>query len=107
VVPEGRTLILRSPLNIGAGAELIIEGTVLVARPNGRLNNQGAGSTITIAEGGRLINNRHVENVTGSVLINDGIIVNHERFEVRAGVEFQQGLVEGVPLNIHPNAIIS
>jgi len=106
VVPEGRTLILRSPLNVGRGAELIIYGTVLVARPSGRLNNQGNGSTIIIAEGGRLINNRHVENVTGSVFINDGVLVNHERFEVRAGVEFQQGRTEGVALNVNQNAIV-
>ncbi|MCL2427041.1 MAG: alpha/beta hydrolase-fold protein [Oscillospiraceae bacterium] len=108
VVPEDRTLILHSPLNVGSNATLIIEGTVVVAGPNGRINSQGRGSTVQIAEGGTLINNVWVENVTGSIFENEGTIINNGRFEIRGGVTFYNGgdVVGQNDLRIHRDAIV-
>ncbi|MCL2424715.1 MAG: hypothetical protein FWD05_00080 [Oscillospiraceae bacterium] len=107
VVPQGRTLIVATTLNIEREAELVIKGTVLVLE-GGRINNQGSGTggTITIAETGTLMNYGHVENVSRSTLANNGTIVNNGRFEVRADVTFYDyGHVEGQNLlNINRNA---
>jgi len=90
VVPAGSTLYVETTLNIQGNAELIIEGRIVVL-PGGRINNQGSsGGTITIADGGILTNNGHVENVTNSRLNNNGTIINNARFEVRAGVTFTE-----------------
>ncbi|MCL2425713.1 MAG: hypothetical protein FWD05_05195 [Oscillospiraceae bacterium] len=106
-VPEGRTLVVATTLNIQGGAELIIEGTVIVLE-GGRINNQGGsrGGTITILPGGRLENNGHVENVTNSTLVNNGTIVNNGRFEVRANTNYHSyGVVAGsVAPNVNRNA---
>ncbi|MCL2425140.1 MAG: glycosyl hydrolase 53 family protein [Oscillospiraceae bacterium] len=108
IVPVGRTLYIETALNIQGDAQLIIEGTVEVL-PGGRINNQGGrGGTITIAEGGTLINNGHVENVTNSTLANYGTIENNGRFEVRARVTFYaHGHVTGTnALNVNRDAIV-
>jgi hypothetical protein len=108
VIPAGRTLYVESTLNVQGNAELIIEGNVVVLE-GGRINNQGGlGGTITIADGGILTNYGHVENATNSSINNHGTIINNSRFEVRAGVTFNNtGYVKGeTPLNIHRNTII-
>ena len=106
VIPVGRTLTVISTLNVQGGAELVIEGTLVVLE-GGRVNNQGgAGGTISIADGGSLVNYGHVENVTNSAVINYGLITNNNRFEVRAGTRLHDcGVVVGT-LNIHRNAVI-
>ncbi|MCL2425139.1 MAG: fibronectin type III domain-containing protein [Oscillospiraceae bacterium] len=108
VIPEGRTLYVATTLNVQGDAELIIEGTVVVL-PGGRINNQGSrGGTITIVEGGTLVNDGHVENVTNSTLANYGTIVNNSRFEVRARVTYyDRGDVIGTTaLSVHRDAIV-
>jgi len=107
VIPEGRTLYVATTLNVQRDAELVIKGTVVVL-PGGRINSQGNGSTITIAEGGQLINNGHVENVSGSVIVNHGTITNNARFEVRARTTLRNaGTIDGTnPLTIHRDAIV-
>jgi len=117
VVPEGRTLYVESILNVRRDATLIIEGTVVVLE-GGRLNSDGHNTsldtgTIIIAEGGKLINYGYTEIAMRSTLTNNGTITNNGttgnlgRFEVRAGVEFLQGLVDGTrALTIHREAII-
>jgi len=103
VIPTDTILIVENRLNVHG--TLLIEGTVIVLE-GGRINNQGNGSTITIAEGGVLINNGYVENVTGSNIIYAGTIINNDRFEVRAGVVLcsHSGTIIG-NLNIHRNFI--
>ncbi|MCL2424957.1 MAG: hypothetical protein FWD05_01320 [Oscillospiraceae bacterium] len=109
IVPADRILYIETTLNIQRDAELIIKGAVVVL-PGGRINNQGSGAgggTITIAEGGALVNNGHVENVTNSTLNNFGTIANRARFEVRTGVTFLEccdSVVTG-NLNINRGAI--
>lgn len=105
VIPVGRTLTVISTLNVQGGAELVIEG-MLVVLEDGRVNNQGGvGGTIVIAYGGRFINYGHVENVTNSAVVNYGTIENNARFEIRAGTRFHDcGEVIGT-LSIHRNAI--
>ena len=108
VIPVGTTLTVTTALNVSGGAELVIEGTLVVAE-GGRINNQGgAGGTIRIAQGGRLVNNAHVENVTNSTIINNGTIINNARFEIRANTTFHNlGVVAGTnQLNIHRNATV-
>ena len=106
VIPEGRTLTITHTLNVQGNAKLVIEGTVIVAE-GGRINNQGgAGRTIMIAPGGELINYGHVENVTNSMVVNLGTIVNHNRFEVRANTSFYNGGEVIGDINVHRNAII-
>jgi len=108
VIPEGRTLTVTTALNVQGNAELIVEGTLVVA-PGGRINNQGgAGGTIRIAPGGTLINYGHIENVTNSTFANNGTVVNNARIEVRAGVTFyDRGIIMGPSLlNIHRNAFV-
>ncbi|MCL2427140.1 MAG: endo-1,4-beta-xylanase [Oscillospiraceae bacterium] len=107
VVPAGSTLIIETTLNVQRDAKLIIEGTVIVL-DGGRINNQGNNSSIIIAEGGILVNDGHVENVSGSAVTNYGTIINNARFEVRARATLTN---EGVimpnnALNIHRDAII-
>ena len=109
IIPEGRTLYIETTLNVQREAELIIEGTVVVL-PEGRINNQGnntSGGTITIADGGMLVNDGYVENVSGSRVFNCGMIINNARFEVRARTVFiNGGVVDGTrELNIHRDAI--
>ena len=108
VVPAGRTLYVESVLNIQGNAEIVIEGNVVVLK-GGRINNQGgAGGTITIAQGGILVNNGHVENVTNSTLNNYGTIVSNARFEIRTGVTFLEccdSVVIGV-LNMPTRGVI-
>jgi len=108
VVPEGRTLTIETTLNVQRDANLIVEGTLIVAE-GGRLNNQGNGSRITIASGGRLINHGHVENVSRSIISNCGEIINMRRFEVRAETQFsldECGTIENSgQLNIHRDAV--
>ena len=105
VIPMGRTLIVETTLNVHGTVE--IEGTLIVL-DGGRINNQ-KGGTINIAEGGRLINDGHVENVTGSFVVNAGTITNNARFEVRAGTALTDaGLIDGsTALRINRDAIIS
>jgi len=107
VIPAGRTLTVTTTLNISGNAELIVEGTLIVAE-GGRINNQGsAGGTIRVATEGNLVNNGWVENVTNSTFENNGTITNNGRFEVRAGVTFyDQGTVTGTPLNINRYATV-
>ena len=106
VIPEGRTLTVTTTLNVSGNAELIVEGTIVVA-DGGRINNQGgSGGSIVIATDGEIINHGHVENVTNSTLINHGTIVNNNRFEVRAGTNFFDGGNIVGDINIHRNAII-
>jgi len=109
VIPEGRTLTVVNTLNVQGGAELIVEGR-LVVEEGGRINNQGGtGGTIVIRDNGVLVNNGHVENVTNSEVMNYGTIVNNARFEIRAGTRFHScygEVIETTPLNIHRNAII-
>jgi len=106
VIPEGRTLTVVTTLNVQGNAELIINGT-LVVQDGGRVNNQGgAGGTIRIANGGRLVNYGHVENVTNSAVINYGTIVNNARFEVRAHTRLHNcGEIIGT-INVHRDANI-
>jgi len=109
VVPAGRTLYIETTLNVQRGAELVIEGTVVVL-PGGRINNQGnntSGGAITIEDGGRLVNDGHVENVSNSNVFNYGTIINNGRFEVRARTVFiDEGVVDGTtPLSIHRDAV--
>jgi len=104
IIPAGRTLYVQTSLNVHRDAELIIEGR-LVVLPGARINNQGNDSTITIAQGGTLVNNNHIENVSGSVIVNNGTIVNFARFEIRANTAFYAGNVLLTPLNVHRNAI--
>jgi len=112
VIPADTTLIVATTLNVSRDAELIVEGTLLVL-PGGRINNQGTstgiGGTITIAPGGTVINYGHVENVSNSVVVNYGTIVNNERFEIRANTRFHDcGVVSGeAQLRIHRDAITS
>ncbi|MCL2425398.1 MAG: Ig-like domain-containing protein [Oscillospiraceae bacterium] len=93
VIPAGRTLTVETALNIQRGAELIVEGTLVISA-NGRLNNQGGNQTtvsrITVAPGGRIIIEGWVENVTGSVFTNAGVveITSSGRMNIRAGVSF-------------------
>ncbi|MCL2425486.1 MAG: DUF4832 domain-containing protein [Oscillospiraceae bacterium] len=112
VIPEGRTLYVQTTLNIQRGdVEFIIEGN-LVVLPGGRVNNQGNGSTITVADGGRLIVNGWVENVTGSNFFNEGnVVVGSEgRFTVRASVNYcwdvcgDVRLYDGANVSIHRDA---
>jgi len=116
VVPAGRTLYVETILNVRRDATLIIEGTVVVLE-GGRLNSDGhlsAGTgTIIIAEGGKLVNYGYVEIAQRSELTNNGTITNNGtagnlgRFEVRTGVIFTRGLVDGTrALTIHREAII-
>jgi len=108
IIPAGKTLTVETVLNVQGGAELVVEGTLIVL-PGGRINNQGgAGGKITIAPGGRLINNGHVENVSNSTVINNGTIINNDRFEIRANTTFDNsGVVLGErPMNIHRNATL-
>jgi len=110
VVPAGRTLIVRTRLNIQGAAELVINGTLIVEE-GGRVNNQGGpyGGTITVAPGGEFVNNGHVENVTNSTVMNRGTIINNARFEVRANTTlcYCDGYILGTtPLNIHRYAIL-
>jgi len=107
VIPAGRTLTVTTTLNISGNAELIVEGTLVVAE-GGRINNQGSsGGTIRVATGGNLVNNGWVENVTNSTFANNGTITNNGRFEVRAGVIFyDQGTVTGTPPNVNRNATV-
>ncbi|MCL2424898.1 MAG: metallophosphoesterase, partial [Oscillospiraceae bacterium] len=111
-IPAGRTLTVETALNIHRGAELIVEGTLIIAA-GGRLNNQGVGSKITIAYGGELIVYGWVENVSGSTFTSAGeIIINDTaRVNIRAGVFFcieEYGIVTvhspGI-LNINRDAI--
>jgi len=112
VIPEGRTLTVRTTLNVQRGATLVVEGA-LVVEASGRVNNQGGvgmtqAGTIVIAPEGSLRNFGYVENVSNSTIRNYGSIVNHQRFEVRAGTNFLGAVgstIEGsVQLNIHRNA---
>ena len=107
IIPAGSTLTVETALNIHRGAHLIVEGTLVISA-NGRLNNQGVGSNITIAPGGELIVNGRVENVTGSTFINTGEITINDtgRLDIRAGTFFclEYGTVEGTP-NINRDAI--
>ena len=116
VVPEGRTLLVDTILNVRRDATLIIEGTVIILG-GGRLNSDGHASsgtgTIIIAEGGKLVNNGYVEIAMKSVLTNEGAITNNGttgnlgRFEVREGVQFTRGVVDGTrALTIHRLAVI-
>lgn len=111
VVPEGRTLVLHSPLNVNGDTTLIIKGTVVVAAPNGRINNQGGaiGGTIQIADGGILLNDGWVENVTNSTLSNYGTIINNGRIEIRSRVTFiDRGYLLGLnSLGVHRDAIVT
>jgi len=105
VVPAGRTLYVSSILNIRRDATLRIEGTVVVLE-SGRLNSDGhataATGTLVVATGGTLINYGYVEIAQRSTLTNLGTITNHNRFEIRIGVVFARGLVNGTrPLTIH------
>ena len=112
VIPAGRTLTVTTALNVQHNATLIIEGTLIVA-DGGRINNQGSADpdragTIIIAPGGRLINYGHVENVSNSTVRNHGVIVNNQRFEVRARTNLLstvESVIEGsVALNVHRDA---
>jgi len=107
VIPAGKTLYVESTLNIQGNAEIVIEGNLVILE-GGRINNQGGGGgTITIAQGGVLVNNGHVENVTNSTFNNYGTIENNARFEVRTGVTFLEccdSVVIG-NLNINRGAI--
>jgi len=112
VIPAGRTLTVTTTLNVQHNATLIIEGTLIVAN-GGRINNQGSADpdragTIIIAPGGRLVNYGHVENVSNSTVRNHGIIVNNQRFEVRARTNLLStidSVIEGsVALNVHRDA---
>jgi len=110
VIPEGKTLYVSTILNVRRDANLIVEGTLVVLE-GGRVNNDGhptaGGGTITIAEGGMLVNDGYVENVSKSSVINNGVITNNARFEVRAGTVFaDEGVVRGLSrLNIHRDAV--
>ena len=97
-------------------ATLRIDGTLVILE-GGRLNSDGhatAGTgTIVIAEGGKLVNEGYVEIAQRSTLTNLGTITNDGttgnlgRFEVRAGVEFTRGTVDGSrALTVHRDAII-
>ncbi|MCL2425483.1 MAG: DUF4832 domain-containing protein [Oscillospiraceae bacterium] len=112
VVPEGRTLYIQTTLNVQRGdVELQIYGNVVVL-PGGRINNQGNGSTITVEDGGNLIVNGWVENVTGSRFFNEGnVTVGSEgRFTVRASVYYcwecsgDVYLYDGANISIHRDA---
>ncbi|MCL2425106.1 MAG: hypothetical protein FWD05_02095 [Oscillospiraceae bacterium] len=106
VIPEGSILTVTTTLNVSGNAELVVEGTLVVAE-GGRVNNQGgSGGTITLE--GALVNNGWVENVTNSTFVNNGTIENNGRFEVRASATLNNyGDVEGTPLNINRNAIVT
>jgi len=111
VIPEGRTLFITTALNIQRGAELVIEGNVVVLE-SGRINNQGSsagGGKITIAENGTLINDGYVENVSNSSVINLGTIINNARFEVRASTRFvnEGEVIANTPLTINRSAILT
>jgi len=84
IVPTGVTLYVETRLNIQNNAELTILGTVVIL-DEGRVNNQGSGNggTITIEEGAALINNGVFENTLRSTLINDGVINNNGRLDIR------------------------
>ena len=108
VIPEGRTLTVVTAFNISGNAEVAIAGTIIVAY-GGRINIQGGlGGTLRILSSGTLINYGQVEGVTNSFVINQGRIVNNNRFEIRANTTLHNtGVIEGTtPLNIHRNAII-
>jgi len=87
-IPAGRILTVETALNAQRGAEIVVEGTLVIA-DIGRLNNQGGG-TIRVAPGGRLIIHGWVENVTGSTFTNAGDIIITEigRLNIRAGVSY-------------------
>lgn len=110
IVPQGSILRVTTALNIRHDAELVIEGTLVVAE-SGRINNDGSsnsgGGTITIREGGKLENYGYVENVSGSSIYNFGAIENNGRFEVRARTKLIDGgkLIANKPFNIHKDAI--
>ncbi|MCL2427209.1 MAG: metallophosphoesterase family protein [Oscillospiraceae bacterium] len=89
VIPDGVTLTVETALNSQRDAHIVIEGTLIIA-DIGRLNNQGNRSTITVADGGRLIIYGWVENVTGSIFINDGEVILRDsgRLNIRAGVSY-------------------
>jgi hypothetical protein len=109
-IPEGRTLIIETTLNVHRGADLRVYGTLVIAE-SGRLNNQGGAdgalrSRITVASDGILINHGRVENVTGSVISNCGAIINTGGFNIRAGTLYSLrdcGTFEGT-YNKHANA---
>ncbi|MCL2425200.1 MAG: S8 family serine peptidase [Oscillospiraceae bacterium] len=112
VIPEGRTLTVDTALNIHRDATLVVEGTLVISG-SGRLNNQGVGSNIVIADTGRLVVNGWVENVSGSRITNAGEIeiASTGRLNVRANVSFcleECGTVdntaEGI-FNVHRDAI--
>ncbi|MCL2425485.1 MAG: DUF4832 domain-containing protein [Oscillospiraceae bacterium] len=112
VIPEGRTLYIRTTLNVQRGdVELQIYGN-LVVLPGGRVNNQGNGSTITVEDTGNLVVNGLVENVTGSRFFNEGnVTVGSEgRFTVRASVYYcweccgDVYLYDGANVSIHRDA---
>jgi len=112
VIPEGRTLYIQTTLNVQRGdVELQIYGN-LVVLPGGRVNNQGNGSTITVADGGNLIVNGLVENVTGSRFFNEGNVTvgSNGRFTVRASVYYcweccgDVYLYDGANISIHRDA---
>ncbi|MCL2426581.1 MAG: hypothetical protein FWD05_09625, partial [Oscillospiraceae bacterium] len=104
VVPVGRTLYVQNTLNVQRDAELIVEGRLVILQ-DGRLNNQGNGSTITIAAGGVLENYGRVENVSRSYFVNNGLIINNGRIDIRAQTRYIRGTVEGNPPNINRDAI--
>jgi len=117
VVPEGKTLYVSTILNVRRDATLQINGTVVILE-GGRLNSDGHATSgtgkIIIASGGKLINEGYVEIAQRSVLTNGGTITNNGttgnlgRFEVRAGVAFTRGIVDGTRgLTINRDAVIS
>jgi len=116
VIPEGRTLTVTTSLNIQRNSTLLVEGTLIVAE-GGRINNQGGtdplrgGGTIVVAPTGRLLNNGHVENVSNSSVYNYGIIINNQRFEVRADTnltnEAGSAIIGSAPLNTHRDANVN
>jgi len=111
VIPEGVTLTVTTALNSQRNAEIVVEGTLIIA-DGGRLSNQGGGSTIRVAPGGTLIVYGTVENAAGSTITNAGTLVITESgiVNVRANASYCLddcvGTVdnEGV-LNVHVNAI--
>jgi len=116
VVPKGKTLYVSTILNVRRDATLQIDGTVVILE-GGRLNSDGHATSgtgkIIVAEGGQLKNNGYTEIAMRSVLTNEGTISNygttgnHGRFEIREGVQFTRGTVDGTrTLTIHRLAVI-
>ncbi|MCL2425871.1 MAG: hypothetical protein FWD05_05995 [Oscillospiraceae bacterium] len=106
-IPEGRTLYIETVLNVQRhDVDLLVNGN-LVVLPGGRINNQGNGSTITIADTGNLVVNGLVENVSGSIFINEGNVVvgSNGRFTIRASSIFCWDCCGDVLL--HPGADVS